>query len=335
MRTTTLLTLALLSAACSGERHFFVKTDDGAHLKVRLRGNLDSDAVVLLLHGGPGGDVFAYTLGEAQEQLEEDHAWAYLDQRGMGASEGLGGPVSDYTLDRAGLDVEDVVDVLASRYPDKRLFLYGHSWGGTLGTKALLDTDVRDHLDGWIEAAGCHDTLREPRHVEARMRAVAAEEIEAGRNVEAWNEIVEWLDGFDSEADTFADEDLNMLNYLGYKSEALSADNLSFEDLGWATSWERYTSGVRPGMASGVVLDQIYVDWYQWTSHERLGEIDLPAAYLYANYDFVCPVGHGTEAAELNPNGTLTVFESSAHSIMIHETQKYVDTIAGFIEATR
>jgi pimeloyl-ACP methyl ester carboxylesterase len=330
--------LVLLLAGCSEERRYFIRTDDGAHLRVVERGPRDNDAVVIFLHGGPAGDVFDYTTGTAPPRLEQEARFAYVDQRGMGASV-KSGRHEDYDLARAGRDVEDVVEVLRLRYgPDTDLYLMGHSWGGSLGTVALLDTGIQDELTGWIEAAGCHDSLREPRYAEARMREVAAVEIEEDRNAEAWGEILEFLDGFDEQADAFSEEDLLRLNQYGYAAEALVSERLAWEDQEPVRMWERYRNGVRSSFADRslrYILETLYDDWLGFSPTPRLGEITLPALYLYADYDFVCPVALGEDAAAANPNGVLVTFEASGHSLMINETDKYVTEITDFLLATR
>lgn len=329
------LALLTLLAGCGDERHFFVRTSDGAHLKVHLRGDPDSDALIVLLHGGPAGDAFPYKLGTAAEQLEERVAIAYVDQRGRGASQRIRG-LSNYTLDRAGLDVQDVVNVLRLRYgSSKRLFLYGHSWGGSLGTKALLDTSVKESIDGWIEAAGCHDSVVEPVYVGERLRAQAEIELAEGRQVGFWERVLENLDEIDFESLPLPIGDLAWLNDVGYRAEQRTEFHQVFEDDSQFPLMSLYRSGYRPTFDSVRGLDTLFYEWLEYSTLDRLGEIDVPALYLYADYDFVCPVRLGEDAVAANPNGRLVVFEASGHSLMVNETGKYVEEILGFVQPER
>ena len=66
---------------------FYFRTDD-ADLAVEINGNIASNTIVILLHGGPGGGALIYNGGTAMDMLEEQYAVVYLDQRGQGASKG-------------------------------------------------------------------------------------------------------------------------------------------------------------------------------------------------------------------------------------------------------
>lgn len=337
MRSTLAALAGLLAlSACADTRHFFVRTDDGAHLKVRLRGDRDTDRIVVVLHGGPNGNVLPYTIGDAAEALEQEAAWAYIDQRGMGASQRLGDE-ADYDFDRAAEDILDVIDVLEARYPEAQLVLYGHSYGGALGTKMLVDTDAADHVAGWIEVAGCHDFLLESSLVEARLREVAAEEIEAGsERADRWQATLDFLDQHDFSVDGIAAmEDaspLVTLNRRGYLAEGWVADHRAREDAPHLGAVESWAGGVRPGVDGSAILEGMGLGYVNFRGSERLGEVDLPAAYLYADYDFVCPTPLGQAAAAANPDGELTIFEASGHSIMFDQTALYIDTVTDFLD---
>ena len=325
----------LLLAGCGerGRRDFFVETTDGAHLKVSVQGNLDSDVLLLVLHGGPAGSSYAYSVGDAADALEDRYAVAYLDQRGQGASQGSTS-ILDYGLQRAADDVDEVLQVLRARYgEDRTVVLWGHSWGGTLGTVALLDTPAASRVDGWIEVAGCHDSFLEPRYIEARFREVAPIEIEADRDAAWWESVVSWFDGFDSEAEEFDFDDLAQLNRYGYLAEGRL--DLPEEDSGGRRGLGRYADGSRDIMsifASRTALITLMDEWLASHPTPRLGEITLPAVYIYGDYDFVCPTALGEDAVAANPNGELVRLEQSGHSLMRNETAAYLDAVSSFID---
>jgi pimeloyl-ACP methyl ester carboxylesterase len=330
----------LVLAGCSAgvDRHFFVQTDDGALLKVHVQGNLDSGVLILLLHGGPSGSSHIYNSGAWSSDLEDRYAIAYLDQRAQGASQGAI-DTDAYGVDRAALDVEQVLAVLRGRFgSDKALYLLGHSWGGQLGTKALIDTDVRWELSGWIEAAGCHDNQREPVYVSQRMVEVGTAEIEAGNNVEDWTEIVDLAEGvLDSESITY--DQLIDLNRSGFRAERLVEDiewsyNLG-EALGSAfTDQERTLTQL---WAGNLALYNLGDEALETAFTDRLDEIELPSVFLYAAYDFVCPVQLGRDASERvsNAERELVVFEASGHSLMYNEPAAFVSSVVDFVERTR
>jgi len=335
-----ILCLLLLTGCGPGVvRHFFVQTDDGANLKVLLEGNLDSGVILLLLHGGPVGSSAVYNTGSYARELESRYAVAYLDQRGQGGSQG-NIDTRAYDLQRAADDVDTVVDVLRGRFGEQTdIYLLGHSWGGMLGTLTLLDTNAGDDVTGWIETAGCHDTLVEPRYVVQRLVEVGERELQAERSTQEWEEILGFVEGFDPLAETFDSQDLYWLNTYGYRAEAL-VDDVIWED----PSLADVLAGLRdPGrhsielFAGSASLDTLYAESETASLTERLDQVPVPGLYLYATYDFVCPrqLGQDGLAANAHPASTYVELEQSGHSLMSNEPERFVQAVEDFVEATR
>jgi len=57
----------------------------------------------------------------------------YWDQRYSGMTQGHYDR-STMTPDQFIEDTEKIVETLQSQYPGKKLFMIGHSWGGTIGS---------------------------------------------------------------------------------------------------------------------------------------------------------------------------------------------------------
>lgn len=94
---------------------------------VRLHGRLvgpDDAPLIIVLHGGPGGDHRSLT---ALAALADTHRVLLFDQRGAGLSARVDADAlttADYLRD---------IDALADRYaPDAPVILVGHSWGAML-----------------------------------------------------------------------------------------------------------------------------------------------------------------------------------------------------------
>ncbi len=120
------------------EDHFFVSNND-AHMAVYIRGNLDSDAIILFLHGGPGGNASQAINIPPFQEIEGEFAIAYCDQRGSGLTQGNPDKAT-FTMEQFVEDTHYVVEALKSRYPGKKLFLLGHSWGRALASAYLATT---------------------------------------------------------------------------------------------------------------------------------------------------------------------------------------------------
>ena len=335
-----LLMATLLATGCGSgvSKHFFVQTDDGALLKVLVEGNLDSDVIIVVLHGGPVGSAHAYNSGSWAADLEDRYAMAYVDQRAQGASQGAIDTLA-YDLDRAALDVEQVLGVLRGRFgADVDLYLLGHSWGGMLGTLTLVDTSAQRQVSGWIEAAGCHDSLREPTYVVDRMLDVGARETAMGNNVEEWLDITTFAYEL-KERGTFGGDDLLTLNRNGYRAEGL-IDAIEWDvDLAAAIG-RGFRNDARPltqWWAGSIALNTLYDEADSASLTDRLPEIGVPSLFLYADYDFVCPTALGTDATERvsNSERALVRFERSGHSLMFNEPDLFVSEVGQFVERTR
>ncbi|MBS2025537.1 MAG: proline iminopeptidase-family hydrolase [Deltaproteobacteria bacterium] len=97
----------------------------GGSLYVRVDGDLSRpQAPLLLLHGGPGGDMRHHL---AALPLARERALVFYDQLDSGRSDSPGDPAL-WTLDRFVSEIDAVRDALALR----ELHLLGHSWGATL-----------------------------------------------------------------------------------------------------------------------------------------------------------------------------------------------------------
>ncbi len=107
---------------------------NGVLLHVETEGN-PTDPMVVLIHGGPGGDF--RSLQSAKDLASEGFFVVFYDQRGSGLSQRI--PANAYTNDPIGLMVADLDGLIAHFRvsPDQKVFLFGHSWGAMLATAYL------------------------------------------------------------------------------------------------------------------------------------------------------------------------------------------------------
>ncbi|MCX6150856.1 MAG: lysophospholipase [Ignavibacteriales bacterium] len=111
------------------------KTEDGLNIFAQIWiPDVEVKAVVCLVHG----------LGEHSSRYKElpialtsaGYALISYDQRGHGKSEGKRGHTPSYEASLS--DVSKLLNEAAKRFPDKKLFLYGHSMGGNLVINYVL-----------------------------------------------------------------------------------------------------------------------------------------------------------------------------------------------------
>ena len=88
-----LLTLALagaMLAGCGAADDFWFVRERGADMPVWVRGKLDSDKLLVFLHGGPGENALSNADRPSFQALERRMGVVYWDQRLSGSSRGEG-----------------------------------------------------------------------------------------------------------------------------------------------------------------------------------------------------------------------------------------------------
>jgi len=101
---------------------------NGVRLHAETYGD-PSDPVIIVLHGGPGGD-YRSLLGA--QSLADTNFVVFYDQRGAGLSERV--PAEELTVPTYMAELDAVIDKYS---PDRPVTLLGHSWGAMLATAYL------------------------------------------------------------------------------------------------------------------------------------------------------------------------------------------------------
>lgn len=328
--------------ACAGPEsdlsdYWYFRTD-GVDLPVRVEGNLESGVILLMLHGGPGGSAVDYNYGYDTDLIEDAYAVAYFDQRTQGGSHG-NFSADMLSIQQVATDTANLVDALRDRYgQDKQVWLYGHSWGGMLGTATLLDTDA--DVDGWIEAAGSHDyplndVYTAQKFIDYALEFALDSSIEA-EDAQFWGEVGEFAGGLDLEE--ISESDSLQLNQYAFSAEEhvelASSDEFGSGLLRYllmnptvkSTSW---WSGLWGGNA---LNDDAFTTSYT----PRLGEIAVPSLFIYGDLDFVCPKELGEDAFNaVEAQGIPTdfvVLEASGHSLMVNQPEAFAEEIITFVD---
>lgn len=351
MRKLNIILFALVFAVCSCYEpqgndldqindHFYVKSD-GANLPIQIQGNLKSKVLVFVLHGGPGGDATIYNEATKtfSDQMEQNYAMVYYDQRGSGVSSGKYIKREELSINQHVIDLNRVITATKFKFgKDHKVFLMGHSWGGTLGTAYLLAPGLQENINGWIEVDGAHNFDGTPEIIEMFKR-FAPEMINGGFSTDYWQEVYDFV----NELDTLSDADLSQLNSFGHGAEQnLANDGFitgedNFDELlrySYGSKHNSITANVNLFFtASGFgMFDEVSNTDYT----DQLKNISIPCLFLWGKYDFVVPPALGIEAYQ-NVSTPLKqkrmiIFETSAHSPMINQPQAFTDQVIQWIE---
>lgn len=316
-------------------KDLFYLEKDGSSMPVYVFGNVQSNVFILVLHGGPGGTGLEYRVGSYKEDLESNYAMVYYDQRAQGMSVGHQKP-GLLTIELMSEDVFAVAKLLKLKYGSGiSIFLLGHSWGGTLGSNVLINTDFQDIFSGWIEVDGAHNfPLMKTANIET-IKENAADQINLGNSINYWDNILDTLSKSDPNDLAF-----NYVNNLGFEAEArllldgqLDSDNTAVWDgigtiLFVNNSISAYISGY---FANISLFNKGLLDL---NLSNELHRIKIPSLLLWGRKDMVVSPALA-EDAFINLGSEykyLFYFERSGHSPMINEPDKFVQYVTDFVE---
>jgi pimeloyl-ACP methyl ester carboxylesterase len=332
-----LVLLCLFLASCSewqtdGE-HMFLR-NDGADLPIWVRGNVASGTLLIWIAGGPG-DPVAIVRGAATDRIEEHYGMVYWDQRGSGSAQGNAPPES-FTMDQFVDDTDKVVDLVKARYSPERVFLIGHSWGGTLATAYLLDAKRQRKIAGFIDLGGNHDVpLVYPMKL-AWLRDFASAFVERGIYVEHNREVLAFCE---------SSPPLSRASLAAWE-EFVDHTNAAFHDpnRGFPVGFDLlFRSG--ESAPAYLFVNADYVEnslyksdavLYEMSYSARMKAITIPTAALWGRYDGIVPLPAAKAALEslgTSPeNKRLVAFEHSAHFPFLEEPEAFARAVVEFVE---
>ena len=298
-----------------------------------IRGNGFEKIFLITLHGGPGGVGLSFR-GEAFNQIEDDFAVVYFDQRGSGASQGNYSE-SGISIDIMAEDVLALVKVIKGKYgSDSRFFLLGHSWGGTLGIATLLKN--QHEFLGWIQVDGTHSPRDMYQEYLNNFERVADQQITLGNSISFWESINDLLVDVDT---VFNRVDIGRLNTRSFGAEQeLIDDDLINRPKGGSNealfSYDPITS-IWNLLNTQSLLDPGIQGILSYT--DRLSEIKIPSLILWGKYDMVVPPIFAQEAYEKIGGQTkeLIFFEQSGHSPMFSEADLFANVVISFINQNK
>ena len=255
---------------------------------------------MILLHGGPGGNGLEYRGGRYVEDLEKEIAVVYWDQRGQGNSRGITHTKKTLDMDLLLDDLDQLVVLLKNQYGnDINLFLYGHSWGGTYGTKYLMSEARQAQFNGWIESNGAHDIPRLNVEAIKMFLTIGQDEIDKGNNVTDWQEIVDFAKGVDTT--NITEDEGGQINQHGHKAGELIGElKTAGEDefrMPFRNPSDMISSSIAGNRTSNVLMQNGIEDI---ALTDSLYKIKLPTLLLWGKYDFVVPPQLGYDAESIN-----------------------------------
>ena len=332
MRARLLACLLPLLAACGPEGEVLFLERDGATMPIWIRGQVEEGVYVLWVHGGPGSSSLYNPHYPFFRALEERYAVAYWDQRASGSSQGNIDP-AEVTFDDYVLDADGVIDLLRAQPGFRRLFVVGHSWGGTVMPAYLLDPARQAKVDGYVHMDGSHNVVLGLELAQAWMQEKIPELLATGEDPTLWEE----ARAFYERVPTI--DDVAKLNqHIGYVRQA--GGYLYEPTPGVGMGEMLFTPADMPSQIdrSEMVLAEA-VGLVHVNLSPRMKEIRIPSLVMWGRHDGTLPVGLAQDAFDAlgtpEADKRLVIFEKSAHSPYREEPELAVEAVVDFVEAYR
>lgn len=308
-----------------------------ADMPAYIRGNGSEKVFLVTLNGGPGGVGLEF-IGTAFNEIEDNYAVVYFDQRGSGMSQGNYSE-DELTIDLMAEDVLALAKVLKQKYgSDSQLFLLGHSWGGTLGSATL----IKDQSDfsGWIEVDGANNPAGLYDLYIETFTTTATTQIALGNSVDFWESVLEDVAAVDpvSNLDDFLDlnslafdleEKLTDGDFINTRDENSDTDGLAFQ-------YNILTAIWNSNQIATILVDQQAI--FQTTDFtSELPNITIPSLFISGQYDMVVPIASAQTAFSTIGSDIkeLLIFDRSGHAPPVTEPVRFAQEVLRFIDENK
>lgn len=283
---------ALLMGACeksefqtSGD--FFHLDHKGAKFPIWVKGNFNSEVMIVTVHGGPGDSGMEHHIAPGFKLLEEDYLMVYWDQRYSGMVQGHYEKETQ-NPDQFIEDTDRVVKLIQDKYPGKKLFMMGHSWGGQLSAGYLGRDKHDDNFRGWIDMDGSiYGELESQLMKNWILERVPAKMAEPGADQEFWQVIID-----------FYEENPAPGNYSSpepyWYASACSGDVYDFEEYQKIAPVPYIELIFKSMFTLSFYVDAFYSEetYFQWDDINytpELNNITIPALMLWGAEDGIVP----------------------------------------------
>lgn len=105
---------------------------------IKYQGADDRAPVLLFLHGGPGNSMMSYA-DRFTKELQKNFIVVMWDQRESGKTKTLNESPQPLSVSLFVKDAIDVIEFLITRFSQEKIYMAGHSWGGYLGLRVVVE----------------------------------------------------------------------------------------------------------------------------------------------------------------------------------------------------
>ena len=312
---------------------FFHLKHKEAKMPVWVKGNFNSDVIIITVHGGPGDSGMEQPISLGFKYLAEDYLMVYWDQRWSGMTQGHYDKNTMHP-DQFIEDTDMIVQLIQNKYPGKTLFMLGHSWGGQLSAGYLGRDDHQTNFNGWIDVNGSiYGDLEAQLMKDWIFERIPAELAKPDADKVFWQYAIDWYEENPNPGNYSSPEPYWFAGALGgggYNVDSILAVNpipykeLIFNSM-FALSW--YVN-------SFSIEDQKIWDDINYTP--ELNNMTLPVLLLWGEDDGIVPVEVADYVyAELATDPTdksLVRLPECAHGPQQEQPARFYEEVKNFVE---
>lgn len=331
------LAAVMLFMSCSKENyfegdHFFVR-NEGAEMPVYIKGNIESGVFILFVHGGPGGNASLASFIPVSQELENDYAFAYWDQRASGLSQGNPDPAT-FTVEQFVEDLDLVIDAINLRHDNPKIVIYGISWGGALGSAYLSTANYQEKVSGFINMDSGHNLLDGLPKSVVFVKDYAQEQIDNGVDLDYWTEVRDWCA---TEPDMTIPD-----NYFRYNDYLVNTNAYRWDPDQVVQGPEVGAAGVMSSYLSlAIFFNGRYLaerfNILELNLSPQMANIQIPTMVIWGRHDGVNTIEMGYDAYNSigGPGFTdkeMVILENSAHEGYIEEQELFMSAFRRFVD---
>lgn len=276
---------------------------NGISQKILVEGKTSDLPIMIMVHGGPGLPIpFGVGFRGEFPQLSEKFILVQWDQYGTGInySEDTECTIDDYVE-----MLHDLIIHIDKKYPSRKIFLYGMSWGTILNTK--IANQVPELIDGVI-AYGQFT------------------------NISMWKQAMydelstQELNSKEKTALEAAMQDTSRSGFKTVLNMASQKTNLYYYKGDEASNWDFYMHAFHVLVSPDYSLvDAIHAYsnpsgdslMYNHVMNTDMSEeqllLKVPVLILQGEDDYITPISHNKYLVENNENMELVIFENAGH----------------------
>lgn len=325
--------------ATNANEYHHLKIEE-AYIPIMVRGNIASGKILLYIQGGPGEHTIDFAESDYpqwKESLEKEYALAYYDQRGTGNAQGTFDSES-ISFEQYLEDLDQVARFLKEKYLDCEIYLMGHSFGGYLMMRYMLERGSESVVDKYINLNGPATSDADSMRWEFRrdwIMTIADERIAENNEAMYWDSVIDFFEShpvLDSTHEwAFWNRTVDAKIYPNYEDPPITTGD-AFNVL-FASPYNFFNTYLRIGNLDKVE-ERLFDEWKSFELIRKLDGITHPILIMTGRYDDRTP----PEEAQFifdsisSSEKKVVVLPEAGHYCYYHQKAMFMDEIRAFLE---